>query len=129
MQAMIQVESNVREFKKCIKDAAMLHQSNQSSLQRTHSGFGARSREFMQQMEYIEGVIFGGKAQELTKTEVEMLLLRWLGTKFTTQTLDYVMVSASSSHVSQIMQVDTQTGLDVPRCCSRDAYFAHSLQL
>ena len=66
-----------------------------------HSLIRALPSSFVEEMQYIEEVIFdSGRSSCLTKTELEMLLLRELGTSYNSQTLEYVLSIASQTRVS-----------------------------
>lgn len=103
MAEMSNVEENARVLKERFRAEAAAYGSERrtSGLPRS-SGLRALPQQFVEQMLYIEEVIFSGNAQSLTRTESEMMLLRALGTSYTTQTLDYVLSTASRrTHVSQ----------------------------
>ena len=100
---MIHVDSNVRTFKESLRMKAAAYESQKRTSGTSvlaKLGFRALPQTFVQQMQYIEQVIYSN-SDALTKTDVEMLLLREVGTSYTSQTLDHILSLASQTNVSQ----------------------------
>mmetsp|Transcript_32828 Transcript_32828/g.55832 ORF Transcript_32828/g.55832 Transcript_32828/m.55832 type:complete len:630 (+) Transcript_32828:149-2038(+) len=98
---MINVQDSVRYFKESIRMNAESY-SNEKRATLLKIGFlsAPDNGHFVKQMQYIEEVIYSGNASVLSKTELEMLLMRELGTKYSSRILDYVLsnVSKRNSH-------------------------------
>ena len=106
MKEIKDVESNTAAFKMSVRAKALEYekekQKNRTSV--LNSGMRALPLTFVKELQYIEEMIFdSGRSQGLTKTELEMLLLRELGTSYNSQTLEYVLSIASQTNVSTYM--------------------------
>ena len=107
MKKITMVKCNAIAFKMSVRTKASEYekekQNNRTSVfGGKHSLIrGALPSSFVEEMQYIEEVIFdSGRSSCLTKTELEMLLLRELGTSYNSQTLEYVLSIASQTRVS-----------------------------
>jgi hypothetical protein len=90
-EEMVHVESNVRKLKESIRKESMSYDSEKMNDVRTY----VRATSVEQQVQYIREVIYSGDPDALTKSEVEMLLLRELGTSYSQRTLDYIILFGS----------------------------------
>jgi len=106
MKEITMVKGNAIAFKMSVRTKASEYekekQNNRTSVfGGKHSLIRALPSSFVEEMQYIEEVIFdSGRSSCLTKTELEMLLLRELGTSYNSQTLEYVLSIASQTRVS-----------------------------
>jgi hypothetical protein len=103
MKEITLVKRNATAFKMGVRTKASEYEKKKQN-NRTSVLVGRHSlirSSFVEEMQYIEEVIFdSGKTSCLTKTELEMLLIRELGTSYNSQTLEYVLSIASQTHVS-----------------------------